>query len=149
MESWQRLANEVKTDPALRHLTEKQVEAVVDVLLLTIHADQQVSFMEEAELEHMLAELPWSADKDERMPTYIREATQRLQALAAEGRERLRTVAESSAAALVDEKVREKVYRMAAELAGIDVAVNDMERDVLTWLADCFEIPESRRVVLR
>lgn len=149
MESWQKLANEMKTDPALKHLSEKQVEAVVDVLLLTIHADQQVSFMEEAELDHMLGELPWSTDKETRMPEYIREATQRLQALAAEGRERLRTVAESSAAALVDPQVREKVYHMATDLAGVDVAVNDMERDVLTWLADCFEIPESKRVVLR
>jgi hypothetical protein len=149
MESWHKLANEMKTDPALKHLSEKQVEAVVDVLLLTIHADQQVSFMEEAELEHMLAELPWTTDKDVRMPAYIRDATQRIEQLASEGRERLRTVAEASAAALVDPAVRQKIYDMAADLAGVDVTVNDMERDVLGWLADCFEIPESSRAVLR
>jgi len=130
MEPWHKLANEMKTDPVLKHLTEKQVEAVVDVLLLTIHADQQVSFMEEAELEHLLAELPWSADKDERMPQYIHESTQRIQALAAESRERLRTVAEASATALVAPEVRDKVYRMATELAG-------STSPSTTWSATC------------
>jgi hypothetical protein len=144
---WQKLANELKTDPTLKGLTEEQIEAVIDVLLLTIHADKQVAFMEEAEFEHMLYELPWIKDKEEKVEAYVKTATERIKEL--EDSAAFRAAAESAATKLVEQTVRDKVYEMASTLAGVDMEVNVEEQEILNVLAECLEIPEDKRTPLK
>lgn len=144
---WQKLANELKTDPTLKDLSEEQIEAVIDVLLLTIHADKQVAFMEEAEFEHMIYELPWIKDKEEKIEAYVKTATERIKAL--EDDAAFRAAAESAASKLKDQIVRDKVYEMAVTLAGVDMEVNVDEQEALNVLAECLEIPEDKRAPLK
>ncbi len=143
---WQKLANDLMTDPALKALTVEQVKAVIDVLILTIQADKKVSFMEEAELEHMLAELPWFKDKEARLETYIKEVTERISTI--EDEAGFREVAQSAASKLSEQDAREKVYHMAVALAGADMEIHPTESQMLTWLAESFEIPETKRAIL-
>lgn len=140
---WQQLANELRTDPKLKDISEEQAEAIIDVLLLTIHADKKVAFMEEAEFEHMIYELPWFKSKEQHIDDYVKVATERIKAL--EDEASFRAAAEEAASKLDDQNVREKVYEMAVTLAGADMEVNPEELAVLGWLAECFEIPEDKR----
>ena len=139
---WQKLANELKTDPTLKDISEEQIEATIDVLLLTIYADKKVAFMEEAELEHMLNELPWIKDKEEKVDLYVKATTERIKEL---DNAELRAMAEAAAKKLDEPQVRQKVYEMAVTLAGADMEVSAEEKEVLGWLAECFEIPEDKR----
>lgn len=144
---WQKLANELKTDPTLKNLSEEQIEAVIDVLLLTIHADKQVAFMEEAEFEHMIQELPWFKNKEEKLEDYVKTATERIKAL--DDNAAFRSATEDAATKLEDQTVRDKVYEMAVTLAGVDMEVNVEEQEVLRTLAECLEIPEDKRAPLK
>lgn len=139
---WHKLANEMKTDPSLKDLTEEKIEAVIDILLLTIHADKQVAFMEETEFEHMLNELPWFVGKEERVDSYVKIATDRIKSL--KDLEAFREAAEAAASKLDDQDVRKKVYEMSMTLAGADMEVNKAEQEVLEVLAGCLKIHDDR-----
>ena len=54
--SWKKLTDQLRTDDALAHIDAAGVEAVVDVLTLTLYADHDVGFMEKMELDHLLHE---------------------------------------------------------------------------------------------
>ena len=146
MATWHQLADDLKTDAALADLDEGQIEAVIDVLVLTMHADEVVGFMEEAELEHMLFELPWMADKESKVDAFVKAATARARGVQDEAA--FRAIADQVAARLPDEAVRAKVYLMAVTLANVDMQIHSGEHEALTWLADAFEIPESDRAIL-
>ncbi len=146
MATWQQLADELKTDPVLTKLDEEHVEAIIDVLLLTMHADEKVAFMEEAEFEHLLHELPWMQDKQEKIHAHIEATTGKIKTI--ENESDFRALADNAAKVLVEESVREKAYHMAVALAGADMELHPEEHRVLTWLAECFEIPETKRAIL-
>lgn len=143
MATWQQLADDLKTDPALAGLGEEQIKAVVDVLVFTIHADEVAGFMEEAELEHQLFELPWMADKEAKVEAFVHDATERAKGATDEGP--YREVVSAAAELLGDAAVRGKVYQMALTLANADMQIHPEEHKALTWLAEAFEIPEHER----
>lgn len=141
--SWRKIADELKTDPVLAKLEDSQVRAVLDVLLLVMQADDTVGFMEEAELEHLIDELPWHAEKDEALRAHIESSRGRLESI--EDDAGYRAVAEEAAKELTDADVRRKAYDMAVTLAEADMEMHPDEHKVLTWVAEVFEIPESER----
>ena len=143
MASWQELADELKTDPILKDLSEAQVEAVIDVLVLAVHSKGSKSFMEEAELEHMLFELPWIKDKEDKVEAHIKEQSAKVEA--AESDDALRDFAKAAATELEGSEVREKVYTMATTLAGADMEIHPAEQKVLNMIADEFEIRQELR----
>lgn len=146
MTTWQKLADELKTDPALAKLEEAQVKAIIDVLMLTMHSDETVAFMEEAELEHLLHELPWIQDKQDVIDAHIEASVKKIKAI--EGEEGYRTFVNECAELLPDAEVKEKTYQMVVALAGADMEVHPKERKVLDWLAASLGIPENKRAVL-
>ncbi len=146
MATWQQMADDLKTDPALATLTEDQIEAVIDILVLTIHVDEMVGFMEEAELEHMLFELPWMVDKEAKVEAFVKGATEKAQGVKSESE--YHAIVDRAAEKLTDPAVREKVYAMALTLANVDMTITESEHKVLVWLANAMQIPESQRAIL-
>ena len=145
MASWQQLADDLKTDPALTNLTTEQIGAVIDVLILTIHADEEVGFMEEMELEHQLFELPWMADKEVKVAAFIKQATAKAESVKSE--DDFRKIISVAAARLTEPAVREKVFSMAVSLANIDYDINQAEHLTLLWLAEALEIADPKRLI--
>jgi hypothetical protein len=145
MTTWQQMADDLKTDPVLANLKADQIEAVISILVLTVYADEVAGFMEEAELEHMLYELPWMEDKEARAEAFVKEVTDKAKGVSDEAG--FRAIADAAASKLKDPVVREKAYTMAYNLACIDMNVNKAEHLALEWLADALEIPEGKRAI--
>ena len=143
MTTWHQLADELKTDEALAGLDQAGVEALLDILLVTIHADQDVGFMEQAEFEQMIFELPWLEQKHDVVERRIKATRERLRTL--RGDDDLRQLLSEAAAKLEAAPVRAKAYSMAVTLAQADMDVNAAEKKVLGWLADLWGIPPKER----
>jgi uncharacterized tellurite resistance protein B-like protein len=146
MATWEKLADDLKTDKTLAALVEGQIEAIIDLLMLTIHADKTVAFMEQAELDHLLHELPWIQDKRALIDAHIEAVVKEIKDL--EGEEGYRAFIEGRAAALPSGEVRQKAYQMVLALVDADMEVHPQEKMVLEWLAEGLGIPESERVTL-
>ncbi len=145
MATWQQLADELKTDPVLEKLDEKQVESLIDVLMLVMHADEKVAFMEEAEFDHLIYELPWVESKHDKIEAHIKTTRTRLGSV--DGEADYRKLVSDATKLLVSPDVRVKTYRMAVTLAEADMELHPDEHKVLTWLAEDFGIPEAQRQI--
>ena len=137
--SWERLTRELVRDPSMQELTDDQVRAMIDVILLTMHADRRVSPLEVAGFTHLFFDLPWLQSREELVREHIPKAAERgaVAGDEAKGRALARDVAERLGG---DRALRERVFLMAASLAAADSAVEAGEKQALTWVADAFGI---------
>ena len=142
MTTWQQLADNLKTDSTLTDLTNGQVEAIIDVLTLIIHADEHVGFMEEMEFDQLLMELPWLEDKAGKVEAWRESATDKAEAV--DGEEEFMEIATSAAAELDDDEVRERVFTMAAGLCSSDGNICPDESEALHWLGRAFGLDSDQ-----
>lgn len=140
MLSWSSFSDTFGTDPALANLDEKQIHAVIDVLLLVMYADNKATMLEKAEFEDAVCALPVLDGKRDVVHAHTAGATVRIKAA---GPDESRAIAEGAARALSDAAVREKVFRMATSLAYADVLLAAPEQAALKTIAAAFELSES------
>ncbi len=141
--SWEQMAGELVTDPAMASLTDEQVTAIVDVLVLIIHADSKVSPVEVAGFNHLFFDLPWLEGRHELVRNHLPRAAE-FAAVAGDG-DKGRAFAKQAAERLEGTALRERVFEMAASLVAVDMRVAAMENVALTWLAEAFELDSTRR----
>ena len=150
MTKWQSLAEDLGEDDALVDLTDDQVEAMVDVLALIIHADETVAPIEVAGFNHLVFNMPWTKGRRERLEDAVKGAASRAREAGADEEAR-QEIAHAASPRLGGAPVRERVFRMAATLAGVDLEVNAAEVRALSWLAEALEIDadSARSIVER
>lgn len=139
--SWMKLAGQMRGDPVLKDLDEEQVEAVIQVLALAVYADAEVGLMEKTEFDDMMVKLPWMEDKETKVETLTKRAMARAKEARAD--DAIREMAGEAATRLGEPAVRERVYRMAATIACVDLHLHPDESRVLKHLAEAFAIDEG------
>ena len=140
MSLWQELAAHLKADSALAALDRGQCEAIIDALAWVIYADQEASFLEKTELEHLVAQLPWALADAHAAEEYARQALSLAQEIARDEDARARLAADI-AARLGDAQARKQAYKMAAHIAHANWDADLDERRALAALADALQIP--------
>ena len=143
MSRWQSLAEQFASAPDLAGLTDDQVRSVVEVLALTIHADETVAPIEVAGFNHLVAGLPMMEGRETLVHEHVKEANKRARAAVTDDSVR-RELARDAASRLQGSGLREQVFRMAASLASVDFEVVPAEEQALGWLAEAFEIASDR-----
>ena len=117
--AWNDFADQYGTDDALARLDTAQIEAVVDLLLLVMYADDKASVLEEMEFEDQLCKLPAIADK--RAVIHARRGAAVARVKGADAGV-IEAIAGEVAAALTDAGARKAAFarRKAAHGAGRD-----------------------------
>jgi len=136
---WSEIADSLRQDEVLAGLTAAQCEAVIDALLLIIYADEEASFLELNELEHLLHELPWALKNAAEVDAYTEASAAKLSALKTDAARE--SFAASLCARLGDIEVRKRTFKMAASLAYANWDASKQEHHVLMILANGLEIP--------
>lgn len=139
---WKNVADTLHTDEVLRGLDRGQSEALIDTLTLVLYADDEATFLELNELEHLLHELPWALQDHAEVDAYAEQSAEVASALSS--REGFRQRAADIAARLGDDAAREKALFMAAALIFADWDASPEEQQVLAELAEAFGISEAR-----
>lgn len=144
--SWEQRARDLLSDPRLQGLPSEHVEAIIDVLTLTIHADQNVSPVEVAGFNHLFFDLPWLEDQHELVREHIPVSVKKAIAAGEAGTEC--ELAADAAARLEGggTSLKEKVFLMASILASVDMKLKEGENKVLCTVGDAFGLEEQRRV---
>jgi len=137
--SWEQMARDLVADPELEGLSDEQIKAIIDVLAMTLHADENVSPVEVAGFNHLFFDLPWLEERHELVREHIPRAVKR-----AVGADAL-AVAGDAAKHFELGSQREKVFQMAAILASVDSKVKEGENAILVGIAEAFDIDEERR----
>lgn len=141
--SWEQTARDLLSEAELQEIPDEQVKAIVDVLSLTIHADQNVSPVEVAGFNHLFFDLPWLEERHELLRSHIPISVKK--AVGAGSEEDSRAIAIDVASKLIGDSLREKVFLMASILASADMRLKEGENKVLHMVADVFNIDEDRR----
>lgn len=136
---WSEIADSLKQDEVLAGLEAAQCEAVIDALLLIIYADDEASFLELNELEHLLHELPWALKNAAEVDAYTEASAAKISAI--KGDDAREAFAASLAARLGEMEVRKRTFKMAASLAYANWDASKQEHLVLMILARGLEIP--------
>lgn len=111
-----------------------QREAILDAVILVMHADRIVRLTENDQLARVVDALGWDNPLD---PTqYIGEATSRVRAALAG--DRLADFANSIAGRVGDQGVRRQLYLLADAMANADAEVDEREAAVLEALVTAF-----------
>jgi hypothetical protein len=145
--AWERMAKGIADDPELKGLTDAQIEAIIDVLALAIHADRSVSPVEVAGFNHLFFDLAWLEGRHQLVRDHVPGAAKRAVAAGADP-EAARSLITAAASVISSGALREKVFEMAVSLASVDTKVKPEEREVLRALADGFGIDEGRRTAI-
>ena len=141
MLTWQKLADDLKTDSVLDNLTDAQAESIIYVLSVTLHIDNRVAFMEKIEFDDLLLEIPWSPDKQAKVETFLKLAHEKVQTA---NDDEIKTIFKTASQHITDPAIREKVYTMSAILAWSDAELHHTESQGLIWLAQAFEMDSAR-----
>lgn len=146
--SWEQAARDLLSNPILQGLPDEQVEAIIDVLTLTIHADQNVSPVEVAGFNHLFFDLPWLEDRDGLVREHIPVAVKKAMAAGEGGTER--ALADEVASTLEDggALLKEKVFLMASILASVDMRLKEGENKVLRVVGEAFGLDDHKRAEL-
>ena len=139
---WKNVADTLHTDEVLRGLDRGQSEALIDTLTLVLYADDEATFLELNELEHLLHELPWALQDHAEVDAYAQRSAEVASALSS--REGFRQRAADIAARLGSDAAREKALFMAAALVFADWDASPEEQQVIFELAEAFGIGEAR-----
>lgn len=136
---WSEIADSLRQDEVLAGLTAAQCEAVIDALLLIIYADDEASFLELNELEHLLHELPWALKNAAEVDAYTEASASKISDFKDDAARE--AFAASLSERLGDIEVRKRTFKMAASLAYANWDASKQEHHVLMLLARGLEIP--------
>lgn len=139
---WKNVADTLHTDEVLRGLDRAQSEALIDALTLVLYADDEATFLELNELEHLLHELPWALQDHAEVDAYTERSAEAAAALSS--REGFRQRAADIAGRLGGDAARERALLMSAALVFADWDASPEEQQVIFELAEAFGIDEAR-----
>ncbi len=144
MSLWNKLADSLATDPALRTLDEDAIRAVIDLLARMVYADEQATLLERATFRDQLGRLPWIADKKAFSEAALSGA---LDAARDGGQAAFEASVETAATVLVDPAARVTVFRMAATMAWVDRELHPSEIAQLKAMATAFSIADADTIL--
>lgn len=141
--TWHQMAEGMSNEPALQDLADDQVQAIVEALAFTIHADNKVAPLEVAGFNHLLFDLPWLEMRHDLIREHVPLAAQKARATQVEIAGKAH--AEDIAQRLESPAVMEHVFIMAASLAQVDLKLDPAENLALARLGDAFGIERVKQ----
>lgn len=140
MSFFSEIADKLVHDAHLESLSAAQCEAVIDVLALTLYADDEANVLERAEFEQLLHRLPLAFDDHTLLDAKAGAAILRAESITDDAG-RLEALAGISRV-LTDAGVRRRVLKMCAQLAFADFEANPAEHRIITMIGESFEVPK-------
>ncbi len=138
---WQHAATRIDGDTRLREMSDDQLRALVDILVVVVQADRKVTPLEVAGFNHIFFDIPWLEGRHELLREAISAAGVYADKADEEGLESLATDATE---VLVVDELRDTVFLLAASLARVDLKLVPAECRALRWIAAGLGLDQER-----